>query len=123
MNRSGSDEPLLPSLLIIFSRHHPAGAAHIRCADQSREIEERLFEVETDGAPVAGLYTVGLVVQYLCPGAMIVLVAPLDILRGYRGAVVKLDAGAAGRWRSWRLRQTRSARPAPNGRRAPRGNS
>jgi len=52
-------EPILSDLLVIFGRHDPAGAAHIRCPDQAREIEERCLEIETNGALVDDVDTVG----------------------------------------------------------------
>src|SRR5207244_10801662 len=86
------DKALLSDLFVIIRRYDPAGAADIGGAHQSREVEERSFEFKLNRALVEDLDPVGLVVQQLGPGPLIVLVAPFDIVRRDRRSVMKLDA-------------------------------
>ena len=87
-------KPGRSELLVVFRRNHPAGAADVAGSQQDREVEERLLEMEADGAVVHQLDTLRPLAQHLAPGTAIVLVAPFDIGRRDRRAVVELGARA-----------------------------
>ena len=84
-------EAALPDVLIVFRRDDPAGTAHIRRSHQDGEIEERRLEIEFYHIGADDLHAVGLILDNLAPRPAIVLIAPFDILRRHRGAVVKFD--------------------------------
>src|SRR5207244_6077872 len=95
---SGADrllgKPVRSDFLVILSRDDPAGAADIGRAEQPWEIEKRPFEGKTQRVVVNDLDTVGLVVQHLGPSAAVVLVAPFDVFRRDRSAIVEFEARA-----------------------------
>jgi hypothetical protein len=61
------------------------------------------LKVEAQGAIVDDLDTLGLVVQHLGPGAVVVLIAPLDIVRRDRGAILALQPEAQTECRALRV--------------------
>src|SRR5690348_4310862 len=74
--RPGADrllhEAVLAGLLVILSRHRPGRPADIRGSHQDRKIEERLLEMEADGAVIGRLDIFGLLLQHLAPGTAVV---------------------------------------------------
>ena len=95
---SGADrllgKPVRSDFLVILSGDDPAGAADIGRAEQPWEIEKRPVEGKTQRVVVNDLDTVGLVVQHLGPSAAVVLVAPFDVFRRDRSAIVEFEARA-----------------------------
>jgi len=87
-------ESVRTDLLVIIGRHYPAGATHVAGAQKDRKVEERLDKVKTDSAVVNNLDVLSSFVQYVGPGAAVTFVAPFDVGRCDRGAIVKLDAWA-----------------------------
>jgi hypothetical protein len=91
----GSDRLLLEGvrtdLLVVLLRHHPAGPGDIRRPEEDREVEEGLFEDEADRSVVDDLDALRLLLENVGFGSPVVLITELDVLRGDRLAVLKLD--------------------------------
>src|SRR5262249_1020573 len=93
---AGSDRLLLEGvrtdLLLVLLVHHPARAGDIRGSEEDGEVEERLFEEETDRAIVHDLDALRLLFEDVGLGTAIVLIAELDVLRSDGVAVLELDS-------------------------------
>ena len=87
-------EGVLADLLIVFRRDDPPGAADIGRPDQRRKIEKRHVEHKADRAVVDYLDARGFLMHHLGPRTLVMLVAPGDIGRSDRGAVMKLEPRA-----------------------------